>query len=123
MYINYKWLSNIFPHYTCFSFHKPEVANVVEEVFVGAYPNCEPCPECYQNWRNTLLQLGDNFAAQEQSLMSKYKSIEFGLLHLKFAHPQWKIWKSKQQGECKVVKRHLPPVRFCDKVYHSKYFI
>ena len=69
----YKLLSNILPYTLClFSFHKAEVANVVEEVFVGAYPNCEPCPECYQNWRNALLQLGDNFAAQETSLMSKY---------------------------------------------------
>ena len=89
MYINYKLLSNIFSYYTCFSFHKPEVANVVEEVFVGAYPNREPCPECYQNWRNTLLQLGDNFAAQEQSLMSKYKIN--GLVHMNLTRHLWKI--------------------------------
>ncbi|XP_072017704.1 uncharacterized protein [Amphiura filiformis] len=47
-----------------------DMMNVVEEVFVGAYPNCDPCPECYQNWRRTLLDLGENFEAQEQNLMN-----------------------------------------------------
>ena len=48
-----------------------DMMNIVEEVFVGAYPNCEPCPECYQTWRRTLLDLDDSFKAQELNIMSK----------------------------------------------------
>nr|XP_054769842.1 laminin subunit beta-1-like [Lytechinus pictus] len=42
---------------------------VVEEIFVGNFPNCEPCPECFQNWREELEILGELLVEERKRLL------------------------------------------------------
>ncbi|XP_071494248.1 laminin subunit alpha-1-like [Diadema antillarum] len=46
-----------------------DTVQVVEEIFVGRFPNCEPCPECFQNWRNELELLGEQLVGERMKLL------------------------------------------------------
>ncbi|XP_071801736.1 laminin subunit alpha-2-like isoform X1 [Asterias amurensis] len=43
-------------------------SEIVSEVFVGSFPNCEPCPECFQNWRKAFQDMADVFTQQQMTL-------------------------------------------------------
>ncbi|KAJ8038680.1 Laminin subunit alpha [Holothuria leucospilota] len=55
-----------------------EGATGVEEVFVGLFPNCQPCPECFHNWRSILnenINILDGFGFVLQELLSNYENV------------------------------------------------
>ncbi|XP_071948020.1 laminin subunit alpha-2-like isoform X2 [Antedon mediterranea] len=45
------------------------VDDIVEEVFVGSYPMCDPCPECFQDWREYIEELGGVLTLQYRTLL------------------------------------------------------
>ncbi|XP_033103389.1 laminin subunit gamma-1-like [Anneissia japonica] len=66
------------------------VNDIVAEVFVGSYPNCEPCPECFQDWRGYIEELGGVLTQQYNTLLellSHYDNLtvsELSLIHILF---------------------------------------